>query len=364
MEKLNGISIIVLAFIAVYLITIAINITGDAETEGLVRASDETFIAQFNQAVTLNQSSTGVNTLNRYNTTWLDFDGVNDYVEIPDADVLTMNTTGEITISFWMQIDSLDFENNENGYVNLLGKGATSNYEWYFRIYNQSHATRPQRISVYIFNTSGGTGVGSYVEENLSINNWTHIVGVINSTHTAIYRDGVFKDADDYSNQVYPNNTDSNLTFGRITANSYFNGSLDRVRIYNSSLTESNISDLYSDTFNDETNLVGRWNLNENSGLDVFDSASSNDGTINGSTGATWDNDDIDLTVDSTNYTVSGSSFTLSEQSYSPTELRINYNYRLTYLGLVFLRILQIILAVALLLFVYLITRHYLGDIA
>ena len=53
---------------------------------------------------------------------------------------------------------------------------------------------RPSRISFYVFNKSGGEGIGSYFQEPVETGQWIHVVGVADATTTSIYKDGVFTD--------------------------------------------------------------------------------------------------------------------------------------------------------------------------
>jgi hypothetical protein len=58
---------------------------------------------------------------------YLLFDGVDDYVEVPDNDAYSVPTTGELTVSFWMRPDVLDFQttiaSGDGPYIDFLGKG-------------------------------------------------------------------------------------------------------------------------------------------------------------------------------------------------------------------------------------------------
>ena len=113
------------------------------------------------------------------------FNGINQYIEIPDADQLSISTTKELSISVWMRCDTLNFPSAEREYVHWIGKGISDQHEWTMRIYNLN-SYRPNRTSCYVFNLSGGLGSGSYVEENIKTGVWIHYVAVYNYPSNSI----------------------------------------------------------------------------------------------------------------------------------------------------------------------------------
>jgi hypothetical protein len=75
----------------------------------------------------------------------IQLDGVKDFIEVPDQDAFSVNTTGELTVSAWVRPDTLSFPKIEgSGYVDFLGKGegngTTGQQEWCFRIYSQGNS--------------------------------------------------------------------------------------------------------------------------------------------------------------------------------------------------------------------------------
>src|SRR5215831_12161498 len=134
---------------------------------------------------------------------YLRFNGINDYVEIPSSDVLSVSTSGELTVSAWLRPDVLNFARSEgSGYVHWMGKGEANRQEWVFRMYNRDGTTetppRPNRISFYVFNPEGGLGVGSYFQDTLQEGDWIFVVGIADSARTFMYRDGRYRRCDTY----------------------------------------------------------------------------------------------------------------------------------------------------------------------
>src|SRR5581483_12350138 len=107
----------------------------------------------------------------------LHFDGLQTYVEIPSSPNFSVGDG--LTVSAWIRPDVLTFPVEEQqGYVHWLGKGAPGNYEWVFRMYgadttaladtnHPEKGTRAGRISFYVFDASGGLGIGSYFQDAL-----------------------------------------------------------------------------------------------------------------------------------------------------------------------------------------------------
>ncbi len=176
------------------------------------------------------------------------FNGEDAYIEIPDADELSLAATGEFTISMWMKCDTLNFPNSEKTYVHWAGKGESGMHEWVFRIYDYN-SSRPNRTSAYSFNLNGGLGAGSYVQEDVSTDEWIHITAVYNYPINKIqlYKNGVLKDTDEFSDyNISPGNGDAPVRIGTRDLNSFFKGSIDDVRMYSRALDSTEIKELYT----------------------------------------------------------------------------------------------------------------------
>jgi hypothetical protein len=179
------------------------------------------------------------------------FNGLDQYIEFPDHDSLSIATTGKLTISIWMRPDTLNFVNYEgDGYVHWMGKGTSGEQEWLMRMYNLASA-RPNRTSCYAFNLSGGLGSGSYVEETLSQGTWIHLSALYDypANLIQIYKNGVLRDTDHFTDySVIPGNGTAPFRIGTRDFNSYFKGAIDDIRIYSRILSPSEIKALYKET--------------------------------------------------------------------------------------------------------------------
>jgi hypothetical protein len=134
--------------------------------------------------------------------------------------------------------------------VNFLGKGLFSPKacEYTFRLYNAS-SYRPKRLSFYVFNESCGLGTGSYFQDDIEENEWIFVVGIVNGTHTQIYKAGIVRDSDYYAGVgafaiIKPQNTISPLRIATVQKEAYLPGLIDEIRIYNRTLNNSEIQQL------------------------------------------------------------------------------------------------------------------------
>jgi len=87
---------------------------------------------------------------------------------------LVRNRHGQLTVEAWVRPDTLQFPAEEGtGYVNFVGKssyGAGNQEEYELRMYSQVNKevpVRPNRVSAYAFNLSGGEGSGAYFQDLL-----------------------------------------------------------------------------------------------------------------------------------------------------------------------------------------------------
>ncbi len=220
------------------------------------------------------------------------FNGADGYVEVPDSKDFSIPTTGVLTISFWIRPDALDFsrteDSSEGKYIQFLGKGefGTKNQiEWIFRMYDKN-SSRPNRISFYVFNSQGGSGVGSYFQNAINIGEWIHVVARIDKRYTYIYKNGILRDKDYYRNKIYPKDGTAPLRMGTVTKDSYLKGALDNITIYNRILSDTEIKAIYNGN-KPANGVVAEWKADKGSGSILpDDSKRGHNGTFHG--GVSW----------------------------------------------------------------------------
>ena len=210
----------------------------------------------------------------------LDFDGVNDYVGIPDDAVLDFGT-GDFTISFWVY--AADYAQVTKGLVCLAN--ATDNAGIITR------TTSAGKVETFISADGGGWGEASPVSASALTNGtWNNVVLLRDSGTAKLYINAVLSDSDSNTADI----PSYDVTIGRTyeaTNNYYFDGKIDEVSMFNKGLTQAEITSLYAaDPQNAGdavgiTNLVGYWKFDEGSGEPQDTSGNDNHGVI---TGATW----------------------------------------------------------------------------
>jgi hypothetical protein len=217
------------------------------------------------------------------------FDGNNDYIEIEDSDDFSVDTTGEYTISVWIKSETLSFDKDlSSGYIHWMGKGEPNKHEWTFRMYSADNtAGRENRISFYLFNNDGGLGAGSYVQENVKIGEWVHIVAKVDNKYVYLYKNGVLKDKDRYYESPYwitPENSNAPVRIGSREMKSFFEGNIAEVAMFNKALSSEDINEIYEGNrafnFENEENLVALYRLDKKSEK-ITDETGNNNGILN-----------------------------------------------------------------------------------
>src|SRR3989344_980246 len=162
----------------------------------------------------------------------LNFDGVNDYVNVPYQS--SLDITGNLTISAWVKSSSIATEQI------IVSKISGDNPDYLLEFYRS-------RLN---FQVGAYQGDGQESSTALSSNTWYHVVVVHNAGGTGTYYvNGV---ADGTTNETDPNSGSNPVQIGIYTVSSNlllpFSGQLDDVRIYNRALTATDVNNLYKDT--------------------------------------------------------------------------------------------------------------------
>ncbi|GIP38684.1 hypothetical protein J31TS4_19640 [Paenibacillus sp. J31TS4] len=186
------------------------------------------------------------------------FNGVDQYFTVPDNDYLEVTRTGILTVEAWMRPDVLQFSKSESsGYVHWMGKGEPGQHSWTARMYNLTNQeNRPNRISGYSFNLTGGLGAGSYFQDPVTAGEWIHYTLVINTVNTSsayttgytkLYKNGVLRDQDRLSDyNIIPGNGTAPMRIGTRDLASFFEGAIGKVALYDYELTPSQLTSHYN----------------------------------------------------------------------------------------------------------------------
>lgn len=172
----------------------------------------------------------------------LQFDGVNDYVDVGND--ASLDITDAITIEAWVN------PAEGTGQQAIIGTGDIRNaYSLYVR-----HA--PGQDIGFWFNDNGTNKF--QMAGTLNYGTWHHIVGTWNGTTLKLYLDGEIITST-HSEQTFTRNF-QRVKIGYISniANpKYFNGLIDEVRIYERALTASEIQKRYAEGLK-RLNLAGK----------------------------------------------------------------------------------------------------------
>ncbi len=159
------------------------------------------------------------------------FNGVDNYVEIPNSPSLDINTEG-VTLSLWVNLKYLPtempagigpiYDSPQDRYVIYEDKG---NKELRFKVTTANGAERP-----------------GIPDSALVKGQWIHIAGVYDGTQAMIYMNGELMDTHNLTGTV---STGQVARIGQDGA-FYFNGAIDNVQLFSRGLSETEVKALYN----------------------------------------------------------------------------------------------------------------------
>jgi hypothetical protein len=136
-----------------------------------------------------------------------------------------------------------------------MGKGEPGKHEYAGRMYSFTNsASRPNRISGYVFNLAGGLGSGSYFQDQVKKKEWIHVVIVIDtrlytaptSLTISIYKNGILRKTTPLSQfNVTPEPGTAALRIATRDLNSYFKGAIGKFALYGYALSSVKIKAHY-----------------------------------------------------------------------------------------------------------------------
>ena len=173
------------------------------------------------------------------------FDGVDDYVNILANSSLN---TDSFSVSFWIYLIAQRIQG-------IIGKCGSA--WWRFFVSDSSNPTSIE------FDATDE--VGNVTASNISIGEWTHIVGTYNNSTQIlkIYKDGELEDS---ASEISSMNNDENIPIQIAKeASNRINGIVDEVCMFNEEISSTKVEDLYNSGNGivlipaDESGLVGYW---------------------------------------------------------------------------------------------------------
>lgn len=163
----------------------------------------------------------------------LDFDATNDYVAVPNGSINFLNG-GQWSISVWYNLRT------NASFPRVLAQAIDGYNTFSFVVFTGGYPS----VSTVI---GGVTTTVDYAQLNLQ-NAWVHLLAVIDSTPSAMYRNGIaLSTATSGSSNTHASNV--GITIGaRTDASRFWDGWLDDIRIWNRKLTEPEAWALYNDS--------------------------------------------------------------------------------------------------------------------
>jgi len=286
--------------------------------------------------------SAGVHDANVYGAAWtsgkingaLSFDGINDYVDCGNSDILSPEFS---TISFWM------LPEGSNWFSYILGKTADLGYSREYTV-----STDGAGKLVFYFGEDINKRVEVRSRFGIPTGQWLHVVLTRDGSKASLYINGRLDTSASYS--FRPTNMGYNLRIGSVGSSDswagYFKGKLDDVRIYDETLTEEEIEQLCVDSNdaylleNFETGYLGRFpwttytDSASNGEWDVT-SDKAHTGIYSARAGTINDNEytSLEVKIDCQDGNISFWRKVSSEQDYAELKFYIDYNRQKAWSG-------------------------------
>lgn len=195
-----------------------------------------------NSGNTVGDSSGNSNNGNKSGATWtgtsvygyaLSFDG-NDYVDFGSPS--SLNAVSGMSVSAWVRANSLA----GSGQFNYVVAKEQSDWVWILR-YDGS-------LSKYSFYVKASTDCGASASMSFSTSVWYHLVGTYDGSSIKIYVNGTEKGSSGCSGTIAQSSDKVTMGASYWTSSwqRYFNGVIDEVMIFNRSLTQNEITDIYN----------------------------------------------------------------------------------------------------------------------
>jgi hypothetical protein len=174
------------------------------------------------------------------------FDGLDDYIEVPNADSLN---PAAVTISAWFNIYSY----GSPGWCNfptLIFKQSPKDVDNTYYAIALMNDYPGWTVGCLSSSTWSVSGPNAYVAslQPLPLGEWHHVVATINSTEVREYIDGQLQGVSSTGFPLDPGSRPLYIGYTGMFCGAYWNGLIDEVRIYNRALTEAEIQALYDKT--------------------------------------------------------------------------------------------------------------------
>ncbi|OJV56487.1 MAG: hypothetical protein BGO31_15500 [Bacteroidetes bacterium 43-16] len=184
---------------------------------------------------------------------YLHFDGVDDYVSLPNA-TAPLNGSTTITMAGWFYTDALVYG---QGMMSIRGGGNGSGEMYIMQLDNG-------KLECRVVTTTGLKQVATAAGV-IQAGQWQHIAWVFNTNTIQLYINGTLTGNATASGTFQ--STDKPFTIGRSIASNYsfyFGGRADEVSLWNKALTQTEIQNMMSNELSgSEASLVSYYKFNQ-----------------------------------------------------------------------------------------------------
>ncbi|MCA9065083.1 MAG: DNRLRE domain-containing protein, partial [Planctomycetaceae bacterium] len=173
----------------------------------------------------------------------LTFDGVDDYVHVPDSD--SLDITGALTMESWVMMQVID--NNYETFIWKTDSGISATRDYSLgRIRNDgSGASWAGKFYSTILTTAGRTEVESATRPVAGV--WYHVVSTFDGASHNLYVNGVLESQQAWSGTILTSSEP--LLLGRTSISTALNslhGSMEEAAVFNTALSATQIAERYA----------------------------------------------------------------------------------------------------------------------
>ncbi|QEQ97301.1 hypothetical protein F0U83_11580 [Neptunomonas concharum] len=156
------------------------------------------------------------------------FDGVDDFIRLPDNGLLDLSTS--LTVTAWVKLDAIPTE-----LKSFISKD--TNYE--------IHINQNRQI-YWWWNDSNGVTRNLTSSAQVSVGQWHHVVVTYQPDQQIIYLDGVEVARQSYPDGLVINNRELQIGQDQGVAARFFNGDIDEVKVFDVALTPFEVEDIFA----------------------------------------------------------------------------------------------------------------------
>ena len=172
----------------------------------------------------------------------LSFDGSNDYISVPPS--TSLNITNAITLEAWIKADNWAPSDYDSPFITKANGTDWGVWNLVHKVNDNQTGKTGFRFEIVI----SGTRYKIWSTTQGQTNQWYHLVGTFDGTTMRLYVNGIEENSNVTPGSIDTNNL--NLQIGKqwwyYSNYSWFNGTIDEVRIYNRALSPEEINASYN----------------------------------------------------------------------------------------------------------------------